>query len=152
MWQHVNNLHFPSVSYILDLYFMHSFYKKFISTTTLLTVFLLGNMAMVHAWSTSHTEIVSHSHDGITESHIVETSDDTEPPHCTQTKTDRSTPQQIRDNDDLSDIIQKAIPFYSKPDSGKVEAISSDVYIQYYPWSKNNFFWHLLVGEKIILV
>lgn len=131
---------------------MHSFYKKFISVTTFLTVFLFGNMAIVHAWSTPHTEIISHSHDGITESHIVETPDDTEPPHCTKTKTDSSTTQQIRDNDDLPDITQKAIPFYSKPDSKKVETISSDVYFQYYPWSENHFFWHFLVGEAILQI
>ena len=110
-------------------------------------------MAIVHAWSTPHKEIVSHSHDGITESHIVETSDDPEPPHCTQTKVEINIIQQIRDNIDveIGDFSKGLISLYSESDD-TVYPLTQDTYFQYYPWSENNFFWHLLVGEKIMLI
>ena len=112
---------------------MIAFYKKLISMCVLLAIFLFGNMAIVHAVTESvDIEIISHSHDGITESHIVETTDNKEPPHCTQTKIDTSIIQQVRDIVDLSDIIKGGVSSYF--DYGiRVEVISQDTYLQHYP-------------------
>jgi hypothetical protein len=132
---------------------MFFLYQKFISIVTLLAIFLFGNMAILHAWSTPRAEIISHSHDSITESHIVETSDDPGPPHCTQTKVEISIIQQVRDNIDgeIEDFFKGSISYYS--DNVDIEyPLTQDTYFQYYPWSENNFFWHLLVGEKILLI
>ncbi|MBX9808767.1 hypothetical protein K2X92_00040 [Candidatus Gracilibacteria bacterium] len=110
-------------------------------------------MAILHAGSTPRAEIISHSHDSITESHIVETSDDPGPPHCTQTKVEISIIQQVRDNIDgeIEDFFKGSISYYS--DNVDIEyPLTQDTYFQYYPGSENNFFGHLLVGEKILLI
>lgn len=112
---------------------MSTFYKKLISAIIILAVFLFGNMAIVHAVSESiHAKIISHVHDGITESHIVETPDDTEPPHCTQTKVEINTIQQVRDTIDIPDVFKGSIPFYNEYDD-KVYPLTQDTYFQYYP-------------------
>ena len=89
-------------------------YKKLISISILLAVFLFGNMVIVHAVSElSHTKTISHTHDGITESHTVSTtSEDKEPPHCTQTKIDTNIIQQVRDNADIPDIGKTVVYLY----------------------------------------
>ena len=112
---------------------MFFLYQKLISISILLAVFLFGNMAIVHAVSGSiHTEIISHAHDGITESHVIETTDNKEPPHCTKTKIDTNIIQQVRDNVDLPDIFKEKISSYVEYDR-KVETITQDTYFQYYP-------------------
>ncbi len=131
---------------------MSALYKKFISISTLFAVFLFGNMAIVHAiGERTHREIISHTHDDITESHVVETTDDTESAHCTQMKIDTGIVQQVRDTADLPDVLEVITSLYSEYDE-KVDTLTQDTYFQYYPWSESHFFWHLLVGEKIILV
>ena len=88
-------------------------YKKLISISILLAVFLFGNMAIVHAVSElTHAKTISHTHDGITESHVVPTSEDKEPPHCTKTKIDTNIIQQVRDNADIPDIGKTVVYLY----------------------------------------
>lgn len=112
---------------------MSVLYKKFISISMLFAVFLFGNMTIVHAVAEStHKEILSHTHDGITESHIVETTNNKEPPHCSQTKIDTSIAQQVRDTIDIPDIFKGSIPFYNEYDD-RVYPLTQDTYFQYYP-------------------
>ena len=86
---------------------MFSFYRKFISIGILLAIFLFGNMAIVHAIPDSiDTEIITHSHDdGIIESHVVDTTEHEEPPHCSETQIDTSITQQVRDASHGSDVF-----------------------------------------------
>ena len=112
---------------------MSALYKKFISISMLFAIFLFGNMAIVHAVAErTHREILSHTHDGITESHVVETTDNKEPPHCSQTKIDTSIAQQVRDTTDLPDILKATISSYSEYDE-KLVTITQDTYLKYYP-------------------
>lgn len=109
-------------------------------------------MAIVHAVSElTHAKTISHTHDGITESHVVPTSEDKEPPHCTKTKIDTNIIQQVRDNADIPDIGKTVISLCLEWDR-KTDSITQDTYFQYYPWSENHFFWHLLVGETILVL
>ncbi len=131
---------------------MSALYKKFISISTLFAVFLFWNMAIVHALAErTHKEIISHTHDNIIESHVVETTDSKEPPHCTQTKIDTGIAQQVRDTVDLPDVLRVITSLYSEYDE-KVEPLIQDTYFQHYPWSENHFFWHLLIGEQILMI
>ncbi len=110
-------------------------------------------MAIVHAISDSiHTEIITHSHDdGITESHVVETTDNKEPPHCSETKIDTSITQQVRDTIDIPDVFKGSLSSYGECNDF-IYPLTQDIYLKYYPWSENHFFWHLLVGEKILMI
>ncbi len=110
-------------------------------------------MAIVHAIPDSiDTEIITHSHDdGIIESHVVDTTEHEEPPHCSETQIDTSITQQVRDASHGSDVFGWVSSLYYGYDQ-RVKSISHDIYLQHYPWSENHFFWHLLVGEKILLI
>ena len=130
---------------------MFLYHQKLISVITILALFLFGNMAIVHAWSTPHKEIVSHSHDGITESHIVKAPDNQEPPHCTKTKVDTSAAQKIHNGNSTQNVFEMAVSFYPEEREGWTLP-STLTYFQYYPWPENHFFWHLLVGETILII
>ncbi len=119
----------------------------------MLAMFLFGNMAFVHAEGWKTWEItIEHTHGEIRETHIVETTDTSEPPHCSDSEITSSIIFQSRDiESDQFDAPDILTHYYSNYICD-IGILDDARYAHYYPWPHNESFGHFLIGEQILLI
>ncbi len=110
-------------------------------------------MAFVHAeWWKTWEIIIEHTHGEIRETHIVETTDTSEPPHCSDSEITSSIIFQSRDiQSDQLDASNTLSPYY-RDYLCDTSILDDSRYAHYYPWPENESFSHFLVGEQILLI